>query len=79
VLRAQGALAARSWINGSGSTSTQNVIRASGPSDEDWMVRIGAKDFVFSGRPGVAPFAPTTAKWTGAPRGAKGGLGGQGG
>jgi hypothetical protein len=61
----------------------RNVIRASGPSDEDWTVRIGAKDFVFSGRPGAVPFAPVTAqpppaKWTRAPRGAKGGLGGQG-
>jgi hypothetical protein len=61
----------------------RNVIRASGPSDEDWTVRIGAKNFVFSGRPRAAPFAPATAqppvaKWTGAPRGAKGGIGGQG-
>jgi hypothetical protein len=64
--------------------STRNVIRASGPSDEDWTVRIGPRDFVLSGRPGAVPFAPATAqplaeKWDGAPRGARGGLSDQGG
>jgi hypothetical protein len=42
--------------------TARTVIRQFGPSDQNWMVRMGARGFAFLGRPGAVPYEPTVAQ-----------------